>query len=227
MTMTSQRPAADARRRAVATAMLLSAFVVALTVAVLAHPAPFAVDTRWAETVVQMRSGILTFLAADVLDLVGRFPYYLIVVAVVAFLLYCTRTWTAVVVFVAAEAVSAATHVLMKAGVGRPRPPDGLVETTASSFPSGHSAFGAVTAVLVAGMFTRRGGRAGWVMLAATLALVMAWSRTYLMVHWLTDVVGGLAAGVAIGLGGLAYLGSRSHHTGAAASRRSQPGDAE
>lgn len=225
--MTSQRPAAGARRRAVVATILLSGIVVALTVAVLAHPAPFDVDTRWAEAVIRMRSGILTFFAADVLDLIGRFPYYLIIVAVVAFLLYRTRTRTAVVVFVAAEAMSATTNVLMKAGVDRPRPPDGLVEATASSFPSGHSAFAAVTAVLVAGMFTHRGGRAGWVILAVTLALVMAWSRTYLMVHWLTDVAGGLAAGIAIGLGGLAYLGSRSHHTSAAAPRQPEPDEAD
>ncbi len=225
--MTSQRPAPAAQRRAVVAAMLLSGLVVALTAAVLAHPAPFGVDIRWAEAVMQMRSDIPTFFAADVLDPLGRFPYYLIIVAVVAFLLYRTRTRAAVVVFVAAEAVSAATNVLMKTGVDRPRPPDGLVEATASSFPSGHSAFAAVTAVLVAGTLTHRGRRAGWVILAATLALVMAWSRTYLVVHWLTDVVGGLAAGAAVGLGGLAYLSSRNHHTSAAASRQPESNDAK
>ncbi|MCJ7780426.1 MAG: phosphatase PAP2 family protein, partial [Acidimicrobiia bacterium] len=34
--------------------------------------------------------------------------------------------------------------------------------------------------------------------LGITYAVIMAWSRTYLRVHWLTDVVGGLLFGVAI-----------------------------
>ncbi len=40
-------------------------------------------------------------------------------------------------------------------------------------------------------------------------SLVMAWSRTYLRVHWLTDVVGGLALGTVVTLAVLLAVTAR------------------
>ena len=37
------------------------------------------------------------------------------------------------------------------------------------------------------------------------LAVAMAWTRTYLHVHWLTDVIGGLCVGLGVGLFTLAW----------------------
>lgn len=204
--MTGRQPDLACPLRLAVAAMLLSGLVLALGAGVLAHPDAFAVDDWWAQIVVGTRSDILTFVAARMLHPLGRFPFNWILVAVVALLLHCTRTRAAVVTLVAGETASAAAAVISKVVIDRPRPPDGLVEASSSAFPSGHSAFAAVTVVLVVGLFARRGRRMGWAMVAVALALAMAWSRTYLLVHWLTDVVGGLATGAAIGLGALACL---------------------
>jgi undecaprenyl-diphosphatase len=73
-----------------------------------------------------------------------------------------------------------------------------------ASFPSGHTAFAAATcAVLVLLLAPRR--RAWWV-LAATATVAMAWSRTYLQVHWLLDVLGGALLGLGVAFSVFAAL---------------------
>jgi membrane-associated phospholipid phosphatase len=80
--------------------------------------------------------------------------------------------------------------------VDRPRPPGALVATTGGAFPSGHTLVAAVTAVVVVLIFVGPGGaRMWWLIAAAGWAVTMALSRTYLVVHWLTDVVAGLLLG--------------------------------
>lgn len=82
--------------------------------------------------------------------------------------------------------------------VSRPRP-----RGTEYGFPSGHALgaavfFGAVVYVLWTNGVPRVPRWLG-TLLACLLVLGVAWSRLYLKVHWLSDVAGGLA-------GGLAYL---------------------
>ena len=90
---------------------------------------------------------------------------------------------------------------MLKILVGRPRPPDGLVDPVGSSFPSGHAAYGAATCIGLVLLFTNPGRRRRiWWVLAALGMLGMAWSRTYLQVHWLSDVVGGTLLGIGISL---------------------------
>lgn len=66
------------------------------------------------------------------------------------------------------------------------------------AFPSGHSATAAVfyaTAALLLGRWRRRPVRALLTGLAVGIAVAVAASRVLLDVHWLSDVIGGLALG--------------------------------
>jgi membrane-associated phospholipid phosphatase len=70
--------------------------------------------------------------------------------------------------------------------------------TLGPSFPSGHSATAAAfyaTAALLLGRWRDRPGRALLAGLAAGTAVAVAASRVLLDVHWLTDVIAGLALG--------------------------------
>ena len=70
--------------------------------------------------------------------------------------------------------------------------------TLGPSFPSGHSATAAAfyaTAALLLGRRRGRPTRAVLTGLAAGLAVAVAASRVLLDVHWLTDVIAGLALG--------------------------------
>ena len=78
-------------------------------------------------------------------------------------------------------------HVL-KAAVGRPRPPDPVVAASGSSFPSGHTAYAA--AYVAAALALRR---RALVIAAVVVAIVVAWTRVELRVHYVTDVLGGAA----------------------------------
>jgi membrane-associated phospholipid phosphatase len=89
----------------------------------------------------------------------------------------------------------------VKALVDRPRPPNPLIGTSASSFPSGHAIAGAVTAfglvVVIVPASPRRWVAIG---LAAAFAGIMAISRTILAAHWLTDTIAGAAIGTGVAL---------------------------
>jgi undecaprenyl-diphosphatase len=78
----------------------------------------------------------------------------------------------------------------LKRAVNRTRP-DGEHQPSNSSFPSSHAA----NAAALAWIFTRRWRRLAPVFWAA--ALTVAWSRVYLNRHYLTDVLAGLAIGMA------------------------------
>jgi undecaprenyl-diphosphatase len=160
---------------------------------------PLRIDQLWSEAMENIESAPLHDLAL-VFNALGRGIGWVVSLAVIGLVLALARRWLALVAFAVAEALTPLTSTLLKAYVGRARPPDGLIHPLGSSFPSGHAAYAGATCVALVLLFTRPEHRRVWWALAALGITGMAWSRTYLQVHWLSDVVGGSLLGIGISL---------------------------
>ena len=173
--------------------------VVAL-MALVVPAAPLGVDESWSDAMTSIRTSFLTDVAL-VFNWLGRSVGWALSVAAVAVVLITRRRWLALLAFGVTEALTSLSSTLLKILVGRPRPPNGLVDPVGSSFPSGHAAYAAATCVALILLFTAPERRRRWWSALAALGVIgMAWSRTYLQVHWLSDVIGGSVLGVGVAL---------------------------
>lgn len=145
-----------------------------------------------------IRTGWLNEIGDRVTDLgSGSVVYPLTVVAAVA--LAVTRRWTELAVLIAGMLLIVVFVHEIKDWTDRPRPGGGLVEAGGFAFPSAHAAYAtlytwlAITiAFRIVPGITRRS-----LVIAAGIAVtaVIGVSRTYLQVHWLSDVFAGWALG--------------------------------
>lgn len=137
-----------------------------------------------------------------VISLLGSSVVLIPLVLVVGlYLRWREKTWSAMAILGGALVGSVALYDLIKPVVGRARPDVGQLVATATgfSFPSGHAAqatavFGGLALVVSASLHTWNARVAVWVG-AVALVILIGFSRVYLGVHWISDVVGGYALG--------------------------------
>ena len=171
-----------------------------LVLAFLIPAGPLAIDSRWAELMHDIETPFLTHIAL-VFNALGHGVWRALTLAGIGLILLLERRWAALVAFALAETLTPLLVNLIKAAVGRERPPGQLIEAHATSFPSGHAAYAGATAVALVLLFTRLGRRRQiWFAVAVTAIAAMTWSRTYLQVHWLSDALAGATLGLAIAL---------------------------
>lgn len=116
-----------------------------------------------------------------------------------AVLLWRRRWWRQLVELLIAVGGGAAAIFVMKAFFQRARPVEALFEVRGLSFPSGHAFISMVFFGFVAYLLGRSdlppAVTLPGVLLAGLFIALIGVSRVYLGVHFLTDVVGGYAAG--------------------------------
>jgi undecaprenyl-diphosphatase len=157
------------------------------------------IDRPVTEALVETREPLLTRVMRAISWLGGTVfvTVVLATAAVVSYLKTSRRRWPA---FLAATIVGAvALDNFVKYVINRPRPnfmP--LTHPFGSSFPSGHSAAAAALCFSLAYLLVQGRGRTARVWIwsfAGLIVALVAVSRIYLGVHWLTDVIGGAALG--------------------------------
>jgi undecaprenyl-diphosphatase len=138
---------------------------------------------------------------ALVFNYLGRGLGRALSIAAIGLVLLLKRRWRALLAFAATQALTPLAVNLLKHLADRPRPPGAMLHANGSSFPSGHAAYAGATAVALVLLFTRPGShRLIWWLLAALATVGMAWSRTYLQVHWLSDAISGALLGIGVTL---------------------------
>lgn len=159
---------------------------------------PFAVDTWWNSLLGGVASPVLSGFSL-VLNFVGAGWVGVLVVPLGgALVLVAMRRPWAGAYFVVAQIASAALVQVLKNAFARGRPEDMLVLSDFGSYPSGHVAGAATLAAAVAVLFPRVVVLV--LGLGALWTVLMAFSRTYLHAHWLSDTLGGALVGVGAAL---------------------------
>jgi membrane-associated phospholipid phosphatase len=157
---------------------------------------PWQIDAAWQDFVSTTRGPVMLAFSYGMNFIGGGWFAVFVVPGVGAIaLLIARRPWGALY-WVLAITVSAGIVQVIKRVVGRARPEDILVISDYGSFPSGHVANAATIAVALFMLFPRV-----WVAVAGSAWVVlMAFSRTYLGAHWLSDTLGGALVGAAAAL---------------------------
>lgn len=132
---------------------------------------------------------------AEAFDLIGGVGIVIGVTVVLITTLLIARRFRSAITLAVAMAVSETVTAAIKVVIARPRPADSLSDVDVTSFPSGHTAAAATLAVTLALLI----GRRFWAPAIAWIVL-MAWSRTFLEAHWLSDVIAGGILGASVAL---------------------------
>ena len=152
---------------------------------------PLAVDAAWLQLMLNSRTPFTEGIALFLNFIGGGTVAILIVPLGIAGLFVALRRPWAALFSLAAALASTLGVQLLKHLFGRARPEEMLVLSDFGSFPSGHTANAAAIAVTFGVLIPRL-----WVWIAgAAYVALMAWSRTLLGAHWLSDTIGGALIG--------------------------------
>jgi membrane-associated phospholipid phosphatase len=134
--------------------------------------------------------------AFRVVTFFGSPAVVLAISALVAIVLYRRRRLAEAGLLTLVVGGTELVNVALKLAFHRPRPEVGFVHLDTYSFPSGHAMMATAAYGALAFLAWRRGWRAEIALATVALVCAIGFSRLYLGVHYLSDVLGGVSGGV-------------------------------
>ena len=186
-------PMPNRRKVARAAAAAVVMFIALATLVVVAD-GPLGIDRDLASFTLEQRTKGLTTLMKAVTWLGSSLVLFPLLAALAA-LRVRRRGWLYGIAILPAPLFAFLSYNLVKFLLDRPRPPASLaaIEASGGSFPSGHACLAAATfGALALAVAPRLGhGRRLVLWIAASgIVAVVGFSRIYLGVHWMSDVIG-------------------------------------
>lgn len=154
---------------------------------------------RWDVSFARWLSEHRTPLGVDVFRVVTFFGSPAVVLAIsalVAIVLYRRRRLAEAGLLTLVIGGAELVNLALKVAFHRPRPDVGFVHLDTYSFPSGHAMIATAGYGALAFLAWRRAWRAEIALATVALVCAIAFSRLYLGVHYLSDVLGGVSGGV-------------------------------
>jgi undecaprenyl-diphosphatase len=167
--------------------------------------APLAIDTSTNVLMTTIENPILTTFSKIVAVSFDTVSLVIISVLISAYFFYRNQGKKELF-FASAMVVSGGVIYFLKELFQRVRPMNQLMIETNFSFPSGHATVSTVFVFLLAYLYTK-GKSAGTkklvYLVAGIIALIVGFTRVYLRVHWLTDVLAGFIIAAVILFGAI------------------------
>lgn len=155
---------------------------------------------RWIETYIHtIQTPVLTTLMVTLTNFNGAMGIFIFSLVMMLFLIY--KRWYNDLLFYFFSVLGAnIAYISIKMIVQRDRPSSDILSITTYAFPSGHATMATAMALAVYLILAKR---VHSIALRSVLwtscivwPLIIAFSRVYLDVHWLSDVVAGIGLGV-------------------------------
>ncbi len=155
---------------------------------------------RWIDTFINaIQTPLLTKIMVALTNFNGAMGIFIFSIFMILFLIY-KRWYNDLLFYIFSVFGANIAFVAIKMIVQRARPSSDILAITTHSFPSGHATMATAMSLAVYFIFAKRVHSIGLqlVLLIGCIVwpVIIAFSRVYLNVHWLSDVIAGIGLGL-------------------------------